>query len=91
MEDHDVLLMPVMLRPAPRHGTSFARENLDGGYPGYVNIVGSLPAGTVRCGTSPEGLPIGVMVVGARWREDIVLAVLAHFERVFGGWQRPPI
>lgn len=91
MEDHDVLLMPVMLRPAPGHGASFAKENLDGGYPGYVNLVGSLPAGTVRCGTSPEGLPIGVMVVGARWREDIVLAVLAHFESVFGGWQRPPI
>ena len=44
----------------------YAPQEAGLGYPGYINLIGSLPAGTVRCGTSPEGLPIGVMVVGAR-------------------------
>lgn len=91
MEQHEVLLMPVSSRPAPKHGTTTDSQNLDGlGYTGYINLVGSLPAGTVRCGTSPEGLPVGVMVVGARWREDIVLAVLEMLEKEFGGWSPPP-
>lgn len=89
MQRYDVLLMPVSAQPAPAHGTTFGKQ---AGlvYTGYINLVGSLPAGTVRCGTSLEGLPIGVMVVGARWREDIVLGVLDFLEKEFGGWQPPP-
>ena len=32
------------------------------------------PAAVVRCGTSPEGLPIGVQIVAPPWREDVALA-----------------
>jgi amidase len=45
----------------------------------------------VRCGTTPEGLPIGVQVVALPWREDVALAVAQHLEAVFGGWRRPPL
>jgi amidase len=38
------------------------------------------PAAVVRCGTSPEGLPIGVQVAAAAGR----------LEDVFGGWQPAP-
>jgi amidase len=48
------------------------------------------PAAVVRCGTSPEGLPIGVQVAAAPWREHIALAVAGRLEDVFGGWQPAP-
>jgi amidase len=43
----------------------------------------------VRCGTSAEGLPIGVQLVAAPWREDVALAGALALERDLGGW-RPP-
>jgi amidase len=90
MQDFDAVLCPVCTHPAMKHGTVW-----DHVFQGAVvftelfSLVGSLPKGVVRCGTSPEGLPIGVQVVGAPWRDDIVLAVLDHLEQEFGGW-RPP-
>jgi amidase len=48
-------------------------------YTGLYNSTG-WPAGVVRAGTSPEGLPIGIQVVGRPWREDVVLAVCARLE-----------
>ena len=45
------------------------------------------PGAVVRCGTSPEGLPINVQVVAQPWREDVVLAVAKQLEEVFGGWK----
>jgi aspartyl-tRNA(Asn)/glutamyl-tRNA(Gln) amidotransferase subunit A len=42
------------------------------------------PAGTVCCGFLPDGMPVGLQVVG-RQREDIaVLQALAAFEDIFG-------
>lgn len=48
------------------------------------------PGAVVRCGTSPEGLPIGVQIVARPWREDVALAVSEYLETVMGGWKRPP-
>jgi amidase len=41
-------------------------------------------------GRSPEGLPIGVQIVGRPWEEEIVLAVAAQLERERGAWAAPP-
>jgi amidase len=49
------------------------------------------PAATVRCGTSPEGLPIGVQLVARPWRDDIALAAAQELERALGGWRPPNI
>jgi amidase len=43
----------------------------------------------VRCGTSEEGLPIGVQCVAHPWREDVALAAVKHLETALGGYQRP--
>jgi Asp-tRNA(Asn)/Glu-tRNA(Gln) amidotransferase A subunit family amidase len=51
----------------------------------------ALPACAVPCGRSPEGLPIGVQVVGRPWEEESVLAVAALLEEALGGYQRPPL
>lgn len=50
------------------------------------------PAGVVRVGTSEkDGLPIGVQAIAQPWRDDVVLAALAHIESQSGGWQKTAI
>ena len=57
----------------------------------YVTVTG-LPAISVPCGFTPEGLPVGVQIVG-RHRDDFGVLQLAHaFENATGFWKRrPPI
>lgn len=59
-------------------------------YSQWFNLLGN-PAAAIPVGRSPEGLPIGVQVVGRPWEEETVLAVAARIERGRGGWQRPPL
>ena len=56
----------------------------------YITVTG-LPAVSVPCGFTPEGLPVGVQVVG-RHGDDFGVLQLAHaFEQATGLWKhRPP-
>jgi amidase len=55
----------------------------------YVSAVG-LPAISVPCGFTPEGLPVGVQIVG-RHQDDFGVLQLAHaFEQATGFWRRRP-
>jgi amidase len=99
MQQIPVLLCPVCAIPAFRHGE---REWEVGGqrvayldadcdvmtYTQWWNLLG-FPAVAVPVGHSPEGLPIGVQVVGRPWEEEEILAVARTIERAVGGW-RPP-
>jgi amidase len=85
---NDVILSPVSTSPAVAHGTSIEERTFRGfSYTMTHNLTG-WPAAVVRCGTSSTGLPIGVQIAAAPWREDIVLAVARRLEEIFGGWQR---
>ena len=87
MESFDVILCPVVAIPAPAHGYTAGPDALLAfTYVQTYNLTG-WPAAVVRCGTSPEGLPIGVQIVARPWREDVALAVAAHLEQAMGGWQ----
>ena len=90
MQDYDILISPVNARPAQPHPEPgrhpFPIEY--GSYTGLFDITG-FPAGVVRGGTTSDGLPIGVQIVGKPWREDIVLAVMAHIERALREFPRP--
>ncbi|MDQ3533434.1 MAG: amidase family protein, partial [Actinomycetota bacterium] len=57
----------------------------------YVTVTG-LPAISVPCGFTSEGLPVGVQIVG-RYRDDLgVLQLARAFERATGfGERRPPV
>jgi amidase len=89
LRDYDAILSPVCATPALPHGTSIEDRNFRGfSYTMTHNLTG-WPAGVVRCGTSRDGLPIGVQVAAHPWREDVVLAVLKKLEQTFGGWQAP--
>jgi amidase len=95
-DHHDVILCPVNARPAGVHGATTNWEEIvdnegkNFSYTIAYNVTG-WPAGVVRGGASPEGLPIGVQVVAAPGREDVVVAVLAHLEVALGGFRPPPL
>src|SRR5262249_5911689 len=80
-----IVLSPVAEKPAVLHGED------PGGIPYTLtwSLVG-YPAVVVRAGTSVAGMPIGVQVAAAPWREDLALAAGAIIERELGGW-RPPL
>jgi amidase len=89
MQDVDVIVCPAMGMPAVPHGGSNRPGYADGCNEPH-NITG-WPAAVVRGGTSPEGLPIGVQIVGKPWREDVVLAAAKVVEAASGGWKPPVI
>jgi Asp-tRNA(Asn)/Glu-tRNA(Gln) amidotransferase A subunit family amidase len=97
MEKFLVLLCPVSTAPAFRHGEigwsadGHAATYLETmRYSQWFNLLGN-PAAVVPVGYSPEGLPIGVQIVGRPWEETTVLAIAERVEEACGGWRRPPI
>jgi Asp-tRNA(Asn)/Glu-tRNA(Gln) amidotransferase A subunit family amidase len=97
MERFPILLCPVCAVPAFRHGerewivqeqkVKYLKAMR---YCQWFNLLGN-PAAVVPVGRSPEGLPIGVQVVGRPWEDEAVLAVAAKIEAATGGFRRPPI
>ncbi len=88
LRNFDVILSPAAAVPAVPHGSSVDQLEVFS-YLMTYNLTG-WPVAVVRCGTSPEGLPIGVQVIARPWREDIVLAVAQQLETALGGWLPPP-
>jgi Asp-tRNA(Asn)/Glu-tRNA(Gln) amidotransferase A subunit family amidase len=95
MERFPVLLCPVYAVPAFRHGErSWTVEGrrvdyLDASsYSQWFNLLGN-PAAVVPMDRSPEGLPIGVQIVGRPWEEECVLAIASILEHE-GDWAAPP-
>jgi len=97
MRDYPVILCPVSSIPAfsLNHRGAFDVDGREVDYlqaMSYVdtyNVLG-FPAAVVPAGKSPEGLPIGVQVVGRPFEERTVLAVARVLEEALGGYQRPP-
>jgi amidase len=99
----DAVICPIMPTPAYPHDHSpdqeMRRINIDGkdyvypdqlAWPGIATLPG-LPATAIPIGLSPDGLPIGVQIVGP-WLEDRTPLRLAELiEREFGGFVPPPM
>lgn len=90
IQPYDAIIAPVAARPAPEHGGTYSEELRTMFYTGPYNITG-WPGTALRCGTSSDGLPIGIQVLGHPWREDVTLALAAALENDLGGWQKPPL
>jgi Asp-tRNA(Asn)/Glu-tRNA(Gln) amidotransferase A subunit family amidase len=97
MRDFPILLCPAAAIPAFRHGERSwlvdgkTVDYLDAwSYTEWFNLLGN-PAAVVPVGSSPEGLPIGVQIVGRPWEEEQVLVVAEALERACGAWKKPPI
>ena len=99
----DAVICPIMPTPAYPHdhspsrkaaaSTSTARSYVypdQLAWPGIATLPG-LPATAIPTGFSPEGLPVGVQIVGP-WLEDRTPLKLAELiEREFGGFKPPPM
>jgi Asp-tRNA(Asn)/Glu-tRNA(Gln) amidotransferase A subunit family amidase len=96
MRDVPILLSPVSTEPAFRHGEGNYRRGAPHWYldtmrfSQWTNLTG-FPGATVPLGMSPEGLPIGVQVIGRPYEEELVLAVAEKIESARGPWMAPPI
>jgi Asp-tRNA(Asn)/Glu-tRNA(Gln) amidotransferase A subunit family amidase len=97
MQRYPVLLCPAAAIPAFRHGERTWQVEgkpvhyLDAwSYTEFFNLLGN-PGAVVPVAHSPEGLPIGVQIVGRPWEEEQVLAVAAVLEKECGAWKIPPI
>ena len=88
---YDAILCPVYPQPALPHGASTEAENFIGFSHTMAYNVAGWPAAVVRCGESADGLPVGVQIVAAPWREDITLMLAGWMEQAFGGWKPPPL
>jgi amidase len=101
-EDWDVVLAPPLSLPAFRHDFGAdprsRRATIDGReiaahdqlvWPGLATLPG-LPSTAAPNGTSAEGLPIGVQIVGAPYADRTTIAFAGHIAREFGGFVPPP-
>jgi len=87
---YDAILCPPSHALARPHGASQGDSFDDWSYMTIHNLLG-WPGVCVRAGTSAGGLPIGVQVVAAPWREDIALALAQRIEELMEGYQPPPL
>jgi len=96
LQNVPILLSPVSAKPAFRHGEGTYRLGADECYretmrhSQCLNLAG-FPGATVPVGSSPEGLPIGVQIIGRPYEDELVLMVAEQIEQARGPWQPPPL
>jgi aspartyl-tRNA(Asn)/glutamyl-tRNA(Gln) amidotransferase subunit A len=83
----DLLVTPTMPIPAP--AIADLKKDPDALRPAELKLlrntrpfnVWGLPAISVPCGFTKSGLPIGLQIAGAHWREDLVLRLAHAYEQ----------
>ena len=89
----DLLALPGRAQTAPKMDQSgrLLEPLSPRNYTAPLNYPG-VPALTVPCGFDPEGLPIGIQLVGRHWAESMLLGV-AHAYQQVTDWhrRRPPL
>ncbi|XP_078037813.1 fatty-acid amide hydrolase 2 [Augochlora pura] len=85
--DDGVFIYPSSPFPASYHYTAYLRP-FNFGYWCLFNVL-RLPTCQVPLGLSKDGLPVGVQVVAAPYKDHLCLAVAQELEKSFGGWVQP--
>lgn len=85
LETFDLLITPTVPITAPQRGAADAveRARLLTRFTAPFNLTG-LPAISVPCGFSKDGLPIGVQLVAKHWAEGKLLRAAYAYEQVRG-------
>jgi len=86
-ETYDLLLTPTLPQPAFEAGHEVPPGSNMERWPDWTPFsypfnLTQQPAATVPCGLTEAGLPVGLQIVGAKYREDQVLAASAAFEAI---------
>jgi amidase len=102
-QNFDVLLAPVAFIPAFHHiqeGNVYSRRLLvDGRERDYADLLAwttqfgyvYLPSTVVPVGWTPDGLPVGVQVVGPYLNDRSTMVFARFLESLLGGYRVPPI
>lgn len=98
LEQCDVLLCPVAMIPAFTHRAKGEAVEVDGRKVPYLMASGAYtipfsftghPVVVIPIGQTKDGLPIGMQVVGKRWRDMELLAIAQEINKVVGDFQHP--
>ncbi len=99
LEPWDVWICPVAATTAFTHRPAWSAIDIDSrSYPHAVangiyllpfNLSGH-PSVVIPIGQTQVGLPIGMQIIGKRWREMELLSIAREIDRVIGRFQRPP-
>ncbi|MBF2026280.1 MAG: amidase [Oscillatoriales cyanobacterium C42_A2020_001] len=99
LESWDVWLTPVAATPAFTHrpawnaievdGRSYPHGVANGAYTMPFNLSGH-PAVVIPIGQTSNGLPIGMQIIGKRWKEMELLTIAQQLDAVIGGFRSPP-
>ena len=88
MADWDLLVTPAVSvaafpaeRLQPEHWPEHPWDWLQWAEFSYPFNMSGLPAASVPCGFTPDGLPVGMQIVGRRGADRTVLQAAATFER----------
>ena len=81
----DLLLTPTVAIPAFEAGRDVPEGSDDPGWPSWTPFtypfnLTQQPAGSMPCGFTAAGLPVGLQIVGPRYRDALVVAAMAAFE-----------
>lgn len=99
--EFDAVVCPITPTPAFPHdhhqGLENRRIDIDGAaYPYYDQLVWAgmatmpgLPATAIPAGRSPEGLPVGVQLIGPMFEDRTPLRLAELLEQKIGGFQAP--
>ncbi|MFX1450631.1 MAG: amidase family protein, partial [Promethearchaeota archaeon] len=96
-QDYDLLITPTTGVPAFEHGIMYPEKI--GGKPAspltwmsftYPFNMTGLPAASIPCGWSSEGLPIGMQIVGRKYDDLTVLQASKAFEDIAPWQDRKP-
>lgn len=94
----DAFLCPAVItnafaHSAPRSPILVDGDSVDSRFADHYlfpfNLLGS-PAVVLPAGLDGDGLPIGVQLVGARWRDEELLATARAVDSLVGGFRAPP-
>jgi Asp-tRNA(Asn)/Glu-tRNA(Gln) amidotransferase A subunit family amidase len=99
LASYDALLCPSMATgPVPAAKADQHKVHYDDGryhaadMTGVFNLIAPCPVLSVPCGWDADGMPIGLQVVGRRWREDTVLRIGRAVEAALPeARRRPPL
>ncbi|MEQ8267511.1 MAG: amidase [Parvibaculum sp.] len=100
-QGYDVVLAPVMMRPAFEHDhtSNWHKRTLDvnGIARPYMDvliwagpaIVAHLPASVAPVGITSAGKPVGIQIIGPYLEDRTTIAVAGMFEEILGGFKPP--
>ena len=99
LEPWDAWLIPVAATAAFTHraawqaidvdGISYPHAIANGAYLMPLNLTGH-PVVVIPIGYTQTGLPIGMQIVGKRWKEMELLAIAQKIDKAIGAFQHPP-